>query len=369
MTEVPVVTFSTISPPQPRQKGTNRPLIRPSRPYALGEWDYDEQGAVRYGDDSKPLEAYTRVSTLASYLDDQVGLRAWELGNVAIGVARHQDLQGLLAPLEWNDEDVERWLDVARDRMGSHYKANLGTALHALVEPPVDLTNAPDWLARDAQSYLDELDRHEITQLEAEQFVVCDQIDDVDAWNGIKSAGTFDRVLHVPALERIGQNPRVVLDVKTGKFHYRALSVQLTCYSHGYRYDHESETRRPLDVNREWALCAHVPQGEGRTILRWVDLRQHGYRALKLALALRTWRGDPMPRHNFEAGPFAAWSASIEASKSGDPEVTDHELDVALATAPTIEDLRQIWRQNAERMTGDRSTIARQRALILQPTQ
>jgi len=345
VTEVP--TFTTITAPQPRQAGTNRPLIRP---VAGGE-----------------LVPYTRVSTLASYLDDGVGIRAWDNANVAIGVARHQDLQGLIAPLEYGDPDLERFIELARDRVGGNYKANLGTAAHRFMEPGANLEDCPDWLRPDVDSYYEALAARGITQLEAEQFVVCDSIPAVSEWEEIRAAGTFDRIVHVPALEAIGQNPRVTLDVKTGKFHYRALSVQLTCYSHGWRYDHTTETRTPLDVNTRWALCAHVPQGEGRTNLRWINLRRHGYRALRLALDLRQWRSDPMPRDGYDGGPFTEHERAWEAAMAGDPDLTAWELEDVLATAKDVETLRAVWKNNRELMTPRLRTIAEQRALILNP--
>lgn len=345
MSEVPI--FTTMAAPQPRQAGTNRPLIRPP---AGGE-----------------LVPYTRVSTLASYLDDGVGIRAWDNANVAIGVARHQDLQGLIAPLEFGDPDLERFIELARDRVGGNYKANLGTAAHRFCEPDANLEDCPEWLRGDVDSYLAALAAEGITQVEAEQFVVCDTIPEVSTYEEIRAAGTFDRIVHVPALERIGQNPLVVLDIKTGKFHYRALSVQLTCYSHGHRYDHLTRTRTPLGVNTRWALCAHVPQGEGRTNLRWIDLRKHGYRALRLALALRAWRSDPMPRDGFDGGPFTEHARAWEAAMAGDPDLTALELEDVLATAQDVETLRSVWKANRDLMTPRLRTIAEQRALILNP--
>jgi hypothetical protein len=366
VTEVPI--FTTMAKPQPRENGTNRPLIRPSRAYAAGVWDHDEHGQpVRYSDPALDLIPYTRTSTLASYLDDQVGIRAWDLKNVALGIAKHDDLVGMIAGCEYGDENLERYIELARDRAGGNYKANLGTALHRMVEPPVDLENCPGWLRADAESYLAALEAKGIEQIEAEQFVVCDQIDDVDPWVPIQSAGTFDRIVYVPELEALGQNPRVALDIKTGQFHYRALAVQLTVYSHGFRYDHETEIRRPLDVNTRWALCAHVPQGKGKTTLRWIDLRTHGYRALRLTLALRQWRADPMPRGAWTEGPFTEWAEAMEAAMAGDPDLTDEELERVLATSRDLEELRTVWRANKDRITDRLATIATERAKVLDP--
>lgn len=345
MTEVP--TFTTMRPPQPRENGTNRPLIRP-----LGG------GA---------LVPYTRVSTLASYLDDGAGIRVWDNANVAIGVARHRDIQGLIAPLEYGDPDLERYVELARDRVGGNYKANLGTGVHRYSEIGVDLSTCPDWLLPDVESYHRALAEQEITQLEVEQFVVCDSIPAVDDVREIRAAGTFDRIVHVPALERIGQNPRCVLDLKSGQFHYRALAVQLTCYAHGSRYDHVSEERSPLGVNTRWALCAHVPQGKGATTLRWIDLRGPGYRALRLALDLRSWRSDPMPSWKWDAGPFTEHERAWEAAMAGDLDLTEWELEDVLATAKDLATLRKVWRTYSDQMTQRHRTIATERAKVLEP--
>jgi hypothetical protein len=106
----------------------------------------------------------------------------------------------------------------------------------------------------------------------------------LDEW---QVAGTFDRLL-------LRQRDRrtILADLKTGAnldFSWQSFAAQLAAYSRGVRYDVDTGTRTPLDVDQEVGLIIHLPANEERCELHEVDLTV-GWQAFERSMWVREWR-------------------------------------------------------------------------------
>jgi hypothetical protein len=224
---------------------------------------------------------YTRVSTLAKTLDDMNALMDWNARITALGLARSEDLIAAIATTDPDDKKtLNRIVAQAKERAQSTAKATIGTAVHAatvLVDRGQDLDGLPDKVKLDARAYRAVLDRHGLTPLAAELFVVCDDVG---------AAGSFDRLLQ-------GPTKVVVADVKTSanpdtaKWAGLAWAAQIATYSHGRPWlpgrglvDWAELDLPEPDLNR--GLVIHIVQGLGQVQLYTVDLRI-GWAAAQLA--------------------------------------------------------------------------------------
>lgn len=216
---------------------------------------------------------YTRVSTFAGYLDNGHGLGTWKARNVALGVARHDDLRRMIAGLAYGDPLLDEHIETALCRVDD--KAAWGTAVHSFTEPGGSPYVPPEMLA-DVTSYFDVTKALGITAVHTELFVVNDDL---------KVAGTLDHVYDVPG------RGLLVGDKKTGKKKPQAVSIQLACYAGSFIYDPATGARTPLGTSLDSGLLVHIPKEEGRTEVFTVDLVK-GRAAAELALRIKAFNED-----------------------------------------------------------------------------
>jgi hypothetical protein len=230
-------------------------------------------------DGGKPVP-YTRVTTVAKTLDDEAALAAWKMRMCAIGLARRPDLLALASATD----DKRRLDDVTRqalDAAASGARANLGTALHAIIErvnaglPDGEVLEA---LAADVAAYRKTVSA--LTISHPETFVV------LDRW---QVAGTFDFVVRHPVTGKL-----VVGDLKTGtdlSYSWRSIAVQLWAYANAdAAYDPATGVRAALpDLDRTVGIVVHLPAGEGSCTIHEVDLVSGG-EAFERAMWVRRWR-------------------------------------------------------------------------------
>lgn len=243
-------------------------------------------------------EPYTRMSTMAGYLDDDSALVKWQARLQAIGLGRRPDLTALLASLPAIHSDVagagrptraqlneDRITKAAIDEIIwraqeaalVHAKADWGTAVHQLVEHGGE---APERMAKDVDAVRRVLDRFEI--MKQEGFVVNDR------W---MAAGSFDVLGRLKGTSGL---PRII-DLKTGRLSVLAHMVQTAGYAGGTPYDVMTDTRGvPFAerVDQRVGYVIHAPAGQGVADLIPLDLEE-GRRGLEAAVVVREWRRDP----------------------------------------------------------------------------
>jgi hypothetical protein len=227
--------------------------------------------------------AWTRATTFAETLADRYGLEQWGKRMVAKGIATRDDLRALAAatPLSQKKE-LNRVAQQALDAVAAKAGANIGTALHEWTAQ-LDRGEPGDvpmpWGA-DVIAYRATLTEHSIiTHPGLVERIVC--------LPELGVAGTFDRIV-----EWYGQ--LYIADVKTAadlSYSWGSIAVQLALYSRAsWAWNEEQqEWGKVLAPERDKGLVIHLPAGQAKCELYWVDL-QAGWEAATLAADVRAWR-------------------------------------------------------------------------------
>jgi hypothetical protein len=272
-----------------------------------GEWEggRDQWGRPLVRTPDGTMRGYRRASSFGSPLESTILLDAWKLRQVARGVTESPALRarvaratvGLSSELEDIVKASKKELDViAEEAMklaGSMDKADIGTAIHNICELydrglPLGYVD-PEWLP----------DLEEWARLVA-QFEVLG-VEGIVVNHEFGVAGRYDRVARTrrPFVVRKARKaykrgnvsrpaqPAIVLpagtvvivDLKTSgtmDFASAKFGVQVMTYATGTPYDPlnccdvEWEHGQP---SAEWAAIVHIPSGQGRGSIHWVDLR------------------------------------------------------------------------------------------------
>ena len=270
---------------------------------------------------------YTRCTTYVGVLEDTYNLSRWQQRMVALGMADRPDLV-LAAGAHRDDKDeLNRIVDQAMDAAQAHAAAGVGTSLHKLTEQ-LDRGQIPGPVP---EAYHADIDAYAaatscLEMVGIERFTVLDEL---------KIGGTHDRTVRY-------QGRTYIADIKTGSIEYSALKIamQLAVYSRSVLYDHRTRTREPLDVDTDRAIVIHLPAGQGRCELHWIDIAA-GWEAVQVATQVRDWR----------------------RRKGLLTPLTDPVTDVAekIKAAMSVEALTQIWQQHQSVWTDDLTVLARAR--------
>ena len=276
----------------------------------------------------KPIP-YVRCTTFVDCLEDKFNLQKWMQRMVALGLAESKDLLLAIAAHRDDKKQLDGICEQALERAKSKSGATIGTALHALTEQHdrgLPIGSLPDDARADLDAYIAKTAK--FTHLGIEEFVVHD---------GFKIGGTFDRLVSY-------QGQTYIADLKTGSidFGIGKIAMQLAVYAHSVRYDHQTRQRRPIEgVDRERAIVIHLPAGEARCELVWVDIRA-GWEAVQIARAVRSWR--------------ARTDLSTPLV-----DTDDDPLLTAISVAATVDELTNLWRDNATDWTPAHTSAATER--------
>jgi len=226
----------------------------------------------------KPVP-YTRATTFVDCLDDKSNLSKWMQRQVLRGVAAAPQLMLRVSASLDDDKALQKIADDALDAAQSNAKADIGTALHALTETVDrggDLSAVPADYRADLEAYAAVMRGIDIVSTET--FTVLDRY---------QVGGTHDRRLRFPSL---GDTP-VIGDVKTGRIDYGLgkIGMQLAVYAHSLTYNQSTGERSEFDCRKDIAVIIHLPAGEGRAELVWVDIAQ-AWENIELCRQVRDWR-------------------------------------------------------------------------------
>ena len=129
--------------------------------------------------------------------------------------------------------------------------------------------------------------------------ILPDYIESVVIHDGKEYAGTLDRIVEV-------DGKMYIADLKTGtdlSYSWREIAIQLAAYAnaeHIYNYQTAVRTSLP-NIEKDRGIVFHLPAGEGRCELHWVDLNA-GLEGLDLAFTVRAWRKRNNLTEQFEEG-------------------------------------------------------------------
>jgi hypothetical protein len=276
--------------------------------------------------------AYARASSLGKVLEDETTLTRWKMRTTLIGATLAPDVVLSASAHRQDKAKLDRLVEDCMSAARSHARAEIGTALHKLLETidqGIDPGPFPEQYAADVEAYKQATTGW--TYAGMERFVVCDDL---------KAAGSFDR------LRRMPDGRLRVVDLKTGSsIDYSTLSiaVQLAVYANGEEYDPRDGTRSSLgDVDRDWAIVVHLPAGEGRCTVYDVDIN-NGLYAAHLAMKVKGMRY-----------PSRKWF-----------KVAAPDLEALIAEAPSPDHLADLWSTRAPEFTAELQALAAARHALL----
>ena len=243
---------------------------------------------------------YTRVTTVAKTCSEEGALKQWANRMVVTGLINRSDLLAQASTKLDDKSALNKICEEAITAGGGSHRANLGTALHSITEQ-VDLGKKPailPGLQPDIDAYTATLAKHGV-------HILPDYIESVVIHDGKEYAGTLDRIVEV-------DGRMYIADLKTGtdlSYSWREIAIQLAAYAnaeHIYNYQTAVRTSLP-SVDKDRGIVFHLPAGEGRCELYWVDLNA-GLEGLDLAFTVRAWRKRNNLTEQFEEGKIIASS-------------------------------------------------------------
>lgn len=296
------------------------------------ERDGRDRPLVMLPDGSKRV-AYSRCTTFVAVLEDQYRLQLWQQRMVALGLADRPDLLMSVAAHRDDRDELDRIVVLAKEAAKAPAAARTGTALHALAEQHDrgETVSVPPAYAPDIEAYKRETEC--LTPVQIEQFCVQDQL---------RVGGTFDRL--VRWVDADGKAGHYIADIKTGNvdFGHLKFTMQFAVYARSVPYDITTHTRfaYPDDLDLTKAILIHLPQGEGRCRLYWVDIAA-GWDAVQVAKAVRAWRNR---RHL--VAPFDHQGPPTGMQRAVAANVTNlDEIRLLIRTRATADGVRLLYRE------------------------
>lgn len=270
----------------------------------------------------KPV-AYTRCTTFVDCLEDKYNLQQWQLRQTAIGLADRPDLLMAVSAHRDDKKALNGITEKAMEAAASSARSTTGTALHALCER-VDrgqpLGIVPEAARRDVEAYQDAT--ADMEHVYIEQFSVHDEL---------KIGGTPDRVVKY-------NGDYYIADIKTGSdISWGALKIamQLAVYAHAVPYLPPGERQPyPFHVDQQEAIVIHLPAGEQRCELSFVDIGR-GWEAVSTAARVRALRA------------YKDWYVPVQRGPRDDPPPTPTAaaatVDELIVGTSTVDELRHVW--------------------------
>lgn len=263
------------------------PFTTPA-PLAAADFKRDRWGRPLIKQPDGSRKPYTRASAAAKTIEDTYNLELWARRNVAYGLATDPSLIARLlavggTPHEWDNaakKTVNEICDAAATVAQAHRAADIGTALHAILEQcDRGQTYTAGPYQPDVDAYLTALEQLGLQMLP--EYVECRMVCDP-----LELAGTADNIA-------VLDGRHVICDKKTGaSVEYAVLgyAAQLAAYANSHLYDVATEERQPTpDLDREHGYIIHLPAGQGECSIYQVNLTE-GYAAAELANRVRTVR-------------------------------------------------------------------------------
>ncbi len=259
-------------------------------------WGRPEPDRDRWGryliipDGAKKAEGHTRATTVAGALESRYALEQYGKRQVLLGVAARPDVVTRVQSARPDDKQLlNQLVETCEGAAKNDAKANIGSALHAGCET-VDLGGTHSL----SPPYDDDIAAWQKTIEASGITIIRDLVEQICVLPDHKIAGTFDRIIELGTY-------RYVLDLKTGSVEYSWAknAVQLAIYAHAATlYDPTTKKHRPMpQVEQDLALIAHLPAGQGRCDLYWLDIRA-GWEAFSHSMWAREWqRRDDLHQH------------------------------------------------------------------------
>lgn len=247
-------------------------------------------------------------------------------------------------------DELNKVCQSAMDAAAAGAAAGVGTALHKLTErldrgQPLDVGMVPNGYAADIRAYERAMSAFEVVAVE--QFTVCDEL---------KVGGTPDLVVRY-------HDELFIADKKTGSIEWGAgkMAMQLAMYSRSVAYalvDGEPVRAVFPPINQDRGIIIHLPAGEGRCELRWVDIGA-GWRDIGIATAVREHRARKswLTPLNVEAAVATISGAGFEVEPISLLEQITH--------CETVPELHGLYHETNEQWTDEHVAAAAERKRLI----
>ncbi|BCO56122.1 hypothetical protein MINTM005_13660 [Mycobacterium intracellulare] len=232
--------------------------------------------------------AYTRVSTMAKWLDDKGGLINWSASMAMIGLMKSKPLQARVSaivarssdPYRENKAALKELVDTATQLAQAQGRADYGTAIHEFAElldqGQLAWDYVPEALKGPLEAYREAT--QDLETVNTEVFVV---IDEEREGKKIRGAGSLDRVYrHAELGVCIG-------DLKTGTDEPKyplGVMTQVAGYSRGKRYCDDS-------FGDDFRMPDAVPNADGTAFRAPIHAELNRARGLLVHCPLEPVRG------------------------------------------------------------------------------
>lgn len=286
----------------------------------------------------KPV-AYTRCTTYVGCIEDTYNLSKWQMRMTALGLASRPDLLLSVQAHRDDKKELDKICDSAKEAAAANAAATTGTALHALTElidRGEEMPVLPPETVADLEAY--RAATADLKAIHIEQFCVQD---------ALKIGGTPDRVVEY-------KGKRYIADLKTGSIEFGALKIamQLAVYARSTTYDVASHKRSPHGADLHRALIIHLPAGQARCDLVWIDIAA-GWNSVLVARDVRRLRSKSfkeLTRPFNDAAGFPTRSDGDTEKEGGDRTLKQilanpapRPLDQQIREASTRRELEVLW--------------------------
>lgn len=218
---------------------------------------------------------YSRISTVAQYINPSHALGVWKQRHIALAVSRRPDICDLLRTMTYQDKSrldlvIEEALTRAKDDdTDADHKllaANKGTTFHEYVGSGVVPDHTYGYSLADykiaSERFYSALYKARLEIVSAGQFVVNDEL---------KIAGTYDHLVR-----NLDTGFCFIMDEKTGSLHWSTHAAQLDGYARSAHYDPATGIRSPLvdegELITNYGLIAATNLATGECKIYPVDL-------------------------------------------------------------------------------------------------
>lgn len=251
-------------------------------------------------------DRYSRVSSVGGVLEDDSGLTNWRISKALEGQAKRPELVAATlaaSPYEDNKQAFTKLREDAIQAGRGSYKADLGTAVHAMSErwEQDDDYDPGDQYRPALELYSAEMRRLGLVSTHIE----CQFVNDEH-----RIAGTADRIyklsrdLMAPDESIIPAGSLLIGDLKTGSslaFSLPGYTIQLAGYAGGVLYDVVNNVRVDTpEINQEWAIIVHLSVEKEICEFLWVDLEVGRY-GLNLVGEVKEWRRNWRRKAGYKA--------------------------------------------------------------------
>lgn len=316
----------------------------------------------RFQDRGKKPPTYRRTTKFIGVLEDRYNLERHSARTAVRGVADRPDLIDRVTNYAGDNDELDRVITAAKAHIRTALARDLGSYEHyctELIDRHGDDTDLPS--PGEYASLRNSEAGKTVVDLVDDDLSLEERDADLDAYRAMKQryglrfshieqmrvfdpweiAGTPDRI-GTGTDERFG-GKWLVMDVKTGDIDWanthREHAMQFAMYAHSKPYDPAIGRYDDVPpVDRDRAVVIHLPVGQGKCELHFVDIAR-GWDGCLRAQAVWEWRK--------ETGLFTRldeWQPPTHLARlANTPTFAE-----AAMMAPTVEALRELWTQAAD---------------------